>query len=262
MNITNVKCPDCGASLRVDGNSRSMIYCQYCGASIYLETAHSTGYDLEMGRREAIADEANNFVNILQEIKTPILELPLDYNKIKTYETVIKTYENNVVKYAKTSTTYKVPSIVAVCVVLFLSMVRAPFLLFLFAGVLCWLGYLLSGQICVKKRKNAEILLDKKQQELESLKDIVNNKECIIAKYPNVKIPKKYRNVKAFDFFINLFKSRQAFTLEEAYSRYDEVLKQEEALELQRKQIELQQQQIQEMQRMQKQMQQQNKRRR
>ena len=261
MNITNVKCPNCGASLSVDGNSRSIIYCQYCGASVHLETAHSTGYDLEMGRREAIADAADNYVNILQELRDPMLSLPKDYNDIQACEKTINTCERNIAKYSKPSTAYKTPSIVSGCAVLFLCMIAAPFLVFIIAGILSIGGYILSGQSCVKNGKKAEELLEKKQQELESLKLVAQRKENIISKYPEVNIPPQYRTEKAFDYFINLFKSRQAFTLEEAYSRYSEVVKQEEALDLQRQQIELQQKQIEEMQRLQKQMQK-NKRRR
>ena len=72
----------------------------------------------------------------------------------------------------------------------------------------------------------------------------MKTKESVIASYSDVNIPKKYRNQKAVDYLINLFKSRQAFTFEEAFGRYDEYLKQEEQLEMQRRQIQLQQQQI------------------
>ena len=261
MNIANVKCPNCAANLSVEGNSKSMIHCQFCGASVYLETAHNTGYDLEMGRREAIADTADNYVQVLQDLRKPLLELPKDRENVKACEATIKACENSIVKYNKQSTPYIIPSIVTGCVALFLFAAKASFVVFFIAAVLCLGGYILSGQICVKKGKNSETLLKKKQDELVSLNETIKEKEEIIAKYSNVNIPEKYHNDKAFDYFINLFKSRQAFTLEEAYGRYDEVLKQEEALELQRKQIELQQKQIEEMQEMQKQMQQ-NKRRR
>ncbi len=262
MNITNVSCPNCAASLTVQGNSKSMIYCQFCGASVYLETAHNTGYDLEMGRREAIANTADSYVSMLQEIRGPLLELPQDYRKVKACEASIKNCENNIYKYNKPSTPYVIPSIVAGSVVLFLCMIRAPFIVFLLAGILCLGGYILRGQTCVTNAANAATLLEKKKQELISLNETVKYKESLATKYPGVNIPQKYRNDKAFDYFINLFKSRQAFTLEEAYSRYEEVLKQEEALQLQRQQIELQQKQIQQMQQMQRQMQQQNRRRR
>lgn len=261
MNIINVKCPNCGASLRVEGNSRSMIYCQFCGTSVYLETAHNTGYDLEMGRREAIADTADNFVNILQDIKGPVLELPGDYQSFRACEATLKSYKNSIIKYSSTTTPYIVPSIISGCIVFFLFITFSSFLWFMFWAILCLGIYLISGQICVHKKKSYETLVYSKEKELQSLKAVVNNKEEILAKYPNVLIPKKYRNTKAFDYFINLFKSRQAFTLEEAYSKYEAYLKQEENLQLQRTQIELQQKQIKEMQRLQRQMQLQNKRR-
>lgn len=262
MNITSVKCPSCAANLSVPDTSNSMIYCQFCGATVYLETARNTGYDLEMGRREAIADTADNFVKILKDMKKPVLELPVDAQRLKNCNAEIEKYERLVKKYSKTSTPYKTPSIISGCVVLFLSMIQAPFIVFIIAALLCIGGYILSGQSCVKDLNRVQNRLDVCEREAETIKNAIDRNEAIVAKYPNVIIPLQYRTEKAFDYFINLFKSRQAFTLEEAYSRYSEVVKQDEALELQRKQIELQQKQIQEMQRMQRQMQVQNRRRR
>lgn len=255
MNITKVQCPSCGANLEVKDASQSMIYCQSCGSPIYLETAHSTGYDMEMGRLNARGATADKLAETLSEMKEPVLNLPLALNqeqvligKIHNGENAVKSYENS-----KGYFPYIFPSIAAILLLIILSSVKAPFLVFVIAAICLIVAYPISGNMNFKRGENLKLTLQNDNASLVRTRDDIARFKKVIDRYPDVKIPPKYRTEKALNYFITTFKARQAFTLEEAYGKYDEVQKQEEFIAMQRQQIELQRQQIQQLQMLQQQ---------
>ena len=57
MKLINLKCPECGAQLKVDPN-REFVYCEYCGTKLLLDKEESVSRTIdEAAIRKAEAEE-------------------------------------------------------------------------------------------------------------------------------------------------------------------------------------------------------------
>lgn len=78
MKLVNLKCPECGAQLKVDPN-RQFVYCEYCGTKILLDKEEKTTRIIdEAAIRKAEAEEKIR----IQEIKVHSDENKTDMIKI------------------------------------------------------------------------------------------------------------------------------------------------------------------------------------
>ncbi len=73
MNIRSIQCPSCGSNLNVESVDQSLIYCMYCGASVQLETNRNKGYDMELGRLDARAEQADKILEEIMKIRTELI---------------------------------------------------------------------------------------------------------------------------------------------------------------------------------------------
>lgn len=74
MEIKTITCPACGGRLDITDPSRSMIYCQFCGNAVQIETARTKGHDIEYGRRDARAEMADKVLPKLLEMKESLID--------------------------------------------------------------------------------------------------------------------------------------------------------------------------------------------
>ena len=74
MKVVNLNCPNCGATLQVDGDSRNL-KCEYCGNALFLddevnhvkiENPEQVGYDFEKGRQRAQAEHRLKIKNKIE----------------------------------------------------------------------------------------------------------------------------------------------------------------------------------------------------
>lgn len=59
MELKELKCKNCGASLKVE-NDKKEVTCKFCNTTFAVETAEKTGYEFEKGRIKAQKEEASN----------------------------------------------------------------------------------------------------------------------------------------------------------------------------------------------------------
>ena len=52
MKIIEMKCPNCGSAITVDGDAKIGV-CEYCQSQFYLDSDEQSGYDFERGRMRA-----------------------------------------------------------------------------------------------------------------------------------------------------------------------------------------------------------------
>ena len=75
MELINLKCPQCGANLQVNG-SLSQVFCNYCGAKISIpkplglvaEDAKELGFQFERGRMEAHSTTNKELANRIKAL--------------------------------------------------------------------------------------------------------------------------------------------------------------------------------------------------
>ena len=59
MELKELKCKNCGASLKVEENAKE-VNCKFCHTTFAVETAENTGYEFEKGRIKAQKEELQN----------------------------------------------------------------------------------------------------------------------------------------------------------------------------------------------------------
>ena len=72
MKIIEMKCPNCGSAISVDGDAKIGV-CEYCQSQFFLDSDEQSGYDFERGRMRAqeearLREEELERQRMLQEI--------------------------------------------------------------------------------------------------------------------------------------------------------------------------------------------------
>lgn len=63
MEFKSIKCPDCGAKLKVKPDSKGMVTCEYCRNSFSIETDYSKAFDTTKGVLDAQREAFNETLN-------------------------------------------------------------------------------------------------------------------------------------------------------------------------------------------------------
>lgn len=233
------KCPSCGALLKIS-QGESYVKCSYCGTIV----------ERELDEDEKAANSAKKLAAKLDKYKNDMHELDRLKDRFLSTGVRVKELEKDSVRQTKFmhECPLVVPIIIMTLVVIGLIGTNedkgATFLggLVLAGGVYIWSMIGRSKEDTRVKEASEKLAAARKE-----LKEIQPQYEKLKASFDPDVVPIQYRNDKALDYVITLFKTGQASNIGDAFRRYDEHLHYEKMEAMQQQQIDLQKQQLRKM---------------
>ncbi|MCQ2483420.1 MAG: hypothetical protein MJ153_08050 [Clostridia bacterium] len=241
MKIQKVECPSCGSALDVN-EDESLVKCQYCGCNVIVEDARREGYNYEMGKMKARSKSLEELANRIDALMEPL----------SNHSKVIKERNNLVLKCDSLGATiqkyekrgklmsYGYVSCGALLIMLILRLAKASTGSFLVWGIITALSVLAFAFFLICKIDSINADIDRIQKQIADCDKTIEDYSNLKKQNADIDIPKKYCNKKALTYIRDAIKSQRAQTLEYACSLYDDVLRQEETIKLQKEQIRLQ----------------------
>lgn len=233
------KCPSCGALLKISPEE-SFVKCSYCGTIV----------ERELDEAEKATASAKKLAAKLEKYKNDIHELDRLKDRFLFAGARVNSLEKESVRESKFM--HECPLVVPI-IIMVLAIIGsfgtnedkgATFLggLILAAGVYIWSMVGRSKEDARVKEASEKLAAAKKE-----LDEIQPQYEKLKASFDPDVVPVQYRNDKALDYVIMLFKSGQASNIGDAFRRYDEHLHYEKMEAMQQEQINLQKQQLRKM---------------
>jgi len=71
MELRELKCKNCGASLEVEADKKE-VYCKFCNTKFAVESAENTAYEEEKGRIRAQREEMENNIKAVSEMQAEL----------------------------------------------------------------------------------------------------------------------------------------------------------------------------------------------
>ena len=247
MKITSITCPACGGQLDIKDPSRSMIYCQYCGNAVQIETARTKGHDIEYGRRDARAEMADKVLPKLMEMKQSFIDNGDARYAIDVLPDLIEERRQQI-RYEMTHGWIKtvLTAIGVVILSLFIALIIAGLfskimlatiadhnsfdisdILILLVCVLGIVGSFFAGYVYINEKKLKiikKLRTDKanKEEMLENAKKTYDETEEYINSVQEIRIAPRFRSEEAVNFIIAALKSRQCVDINEACFKYNQ----------------------------------------
>ncbi len=233
------KCPSCGALLKIRPEE-SFVKCSYCGTIV----------ERELDEDEKANASAKKLAAKLEKYKNDMYELERLKDRFLSTGVRVKELEKDSVRQTKFmhECPLVVPIIIMTLVVIGLIGTNedkgATFLggLVLAGGVYIW--------SMVGKHKE-DVRVNEASEKLslarKELEEVQPQYEKLKASFDPDVVPIQYRNDKALDYVITLFRTGQASNIGDAFRRYDEHLHYEKMEAMQQQQIDLQKQQLRKM---------------
>lgn len=233
------KCPSCGALLKIRPEE-SFVKCSYCGTIV----------ERELDEDEKANASANKLAAKLEKYKNDMYELERLKDRFLFAGARVNDLEKESVRESKFmhECPLVVPIIIMTLVVIGLIGTNedkgATFLggLVLAGGVYIWSMIGRSKEDTRVKEASEKLAAARKE-----LKEIQPQYEKLKASFDPDVVPIQYRNDKALDYVITLFRTGQASNIGDAFRRYDEHLHYEKMEAMQQQQIDLQKQQLRKM---------------
>ncbi|WP_028505285.1 zinc ribbon domain-containing protein [Ruminococcus sp. FC2018] len=233
------KCPSCGALLKIRPEE-SFVKCSYCGTIV----------ERELDEDEKANASAKKLAAKLEKYKNDMYELERLKDRFLSTGVRVKELEKDSVRQTKFmhECPLVVPIIIMTLVVIGLIGTNedkgATFLggLVLAGGVYIWSMIGRSKEDTRVKEASEKLAAARKE-----LKEIQPQYEKLKASFDPDVVPIQYRNDKALDYVITLFRTGQASNIGDAFRRYDEHLHYEKMEAMQQQQIDLQKQQLRKM---------------
>ncbi len=233
------KCPSCGALLKISPEE-SFVKCSYCGTIV----------ERELDEDEKATASAKKLAAKLEKYKNDMHELDRLKDKFLFAGARVNSLEKESVRESKFM--HECPFVVPV-IIMVLAIIGsfgtnedkgATFLggLILAAGVYIWSMVGKSKEDARVKEASEKLAAAKKE-----LDEIQPQYEKLKASFDPEVVPIQYRNDKALDYVIALFRTGQASNIGDAFRRYDEHLHYEKMEAMQQEQINLQKQQLRKM---------------
>jgi len=233
------KCPSCGALLKISPEE-SFVKCSYCGTIV----------ERELDEDEKATASAKKLAAKLEKYKNDMRELDRLKDKFLFAGARVNSLEKESVRESKFM--HECPFVVPV-IIMVLAIIGsfgtnedkgATFLggLILAAGVYIWSMVGKSKEDARVKEASEKLAAAKKE-----LDEIQPQYEKLKASFDPEVVPIQYRNDKALDYVIALFRTGQASNIGDAFRRYDEHLHYEKMEAMQQEQINLQKQQLRKM---------------
>ena len=233
------KCPSCGALLKIS-QGESYVKCSYCGTIV----------ERELDEDEKATASAKKLAAKLEKYKNDIHELDRLKDRFLFAGARVNSLEKESVRESKFM--HECPFVVPV-IIMVLAIIGsfgtnedkgATFLggLILAAGVYIWSMVGRSKEDSRVKEASEKLAAAKKE-----LDEIQPQYEKLKASFDPEVVPIQYRNDKALDYVITLFRTGQASNIGDAFRRYDEHLHYEKMEAMQQEQINLQKQQLRKM---------------
>lgn len=233
------KCPSCGALLKIS-QGESYVKCSYCGTIV----------ERELDDDEKATASAKKLAAKLEKYKNDMHELDRLKDRFLFAGARVNSLEKESIRESKFM--HECPFVVPV-IIMVLTIIGsfgtnedkgATFLggLILAGGVYIW-------SMVGKSKEDARVkeASDKLARARYDLEAIEPQYEKLKASFDPDVVPVQYRNDKALDYVIMLFKSGQASNIGDAFRRYDEHLHYEKMEAMQQEQINLQKQQLRKM---------------
>lgn len=233
------KCPSCGALLKIRPEE-SFVKCSYCGTIV----------ERELDEDEKANASAKKLAAKLEKYKNDMYELERLKDRFLLAGARVNSLEKESVRESKFmhECPLVVPIIIMTLVVIGLIGTNedkgATFLggLVLAGGVYIW--------SMVGKHKE-DVRVNEASEKLslarKELEEVQPQYEKLKASFDPDVVPIQYRNDKALDYVITLFRTGQASNIGDAFRRYDEHLHYEKMEAMQQQQINLQKQQLRKM---------------
>lgn len=233
------KCPSCGALLKIRPEE-SFVKCSYCGTIV----------ERELDEDEKANASAKKLAAKLEKYKNDMYELERLKDRFLLAGARVNSLEKESVRESKFmhECPLVVPIIIMTLVVIGLIGTNedkgATFLggLVLAGGVYIW--------SMVGKHKE-DVRVNEASEKLslarKELEEVQPQYEKLKASFDPDVVPIQYRNDKALDYVITLFRTGQASNIGDAFRRYDEHLHYEKMEAMQQQQIDLQKQQLRKM---------------
>ena len=233
------KCPSCGALLKIRPEE-SFVKCSYCGTIV----------ERELDEDEKANASAKKLAAKLEKYKNDMYELERLKDRFLLAGARVNSLEKESVRESKFmhECPLVVPIIIMTLVVIGLIGTNedkgATFLggLVLAGGVYIWSMIGRSKEDTRVKEASEKLAAARKE-----LKEIQPQYEKLKASFDPDVVPIQYRNDKALDYVITLFRTGQASNIGDAFRRYDEHLHYEKMEAMQQQQIDLQKQQLRKM---------------
>lgn len=233
------KCPSCGALLKISPEE-SFVKCSYCGTIV----------ERELDEDEKATASAKKLAAKLEKYKNDMHELDRLKDRFLFAGARVNSLEKESVRESKFM--HESPFVVPV-IIMVLAIIGsfgttedkgATFLggLILAAGVYIWSMVGKSKEDARVKEASEKLAAAKKE-----LDEIQPQYEKLKASFDPEVVPIQYRNDKALDYVIALFRTGQASNIGDAFRRYDEHLHYEKMEAMQQEQINLQKQQLRKM---------------
>ena len=227
MEIKTIQCPSCGGNLKVDNPNLSLIYCQFCGCQISLETNRNKAYDTEQGRLDARGDRADEFLAKIEKIKDKLI---LNYNAAQEMEDIpgyIGGLEAELLETKSDNKKYIVkPLLIGLGVSFVASMFILPVVFSLpdivahilnfFLGIPPIAGLAIGIVLKTQKESMLKQGIQNYEKKLEQTKKVHMETEMFLKENAEVDIPPKFRGPSTLDFIMNGLKGREFVSLEEA----------------------------------------------
>lgn len=248
MKIIKVECPSCGSNLNATDDLTRVI-CKFCGATVIVEDSEQEGYHQGLGMMRAKSDSHIKLANEIDELTKPLIARQ---KAISERNSLTKKSENLQKEIDCIDKTGKVKLLAkaggsTVVIYLILMAAKGTTGAFVFFGISCCLMFLILAFMAMTKRDNLSAELENAENLIVQNDAKIDESNLIISKHPDISIPSKYVSKRALGFIRDSIRSQQAITVEHAIALYEQVLRDEKTISLQKEQIRLQQQQIDEM---------------
>ena len=228
MEIKTITCPACGGRLDITDPSRSMIYCQFCGNAVQIETARTKGHDIEYGRRDARAEMADKVLPKLLEMKESLIDngdaryaldvLPglIEERKQQIRHEMTHGWVN-VILGAVGSTFLSI--FVSLIIV---GLASKVFMCVAGIAVSFYIGFRYLNIRKLKVLKNLRNDKTDKEELLETARKTYEETEKYINSVKEIDLAPSFRTEEAVNFIIAALKSRQCVDLKEACFKYNQ----------------------------------------
>ncbi len=241
MKIQKVECPSCGSALDVN-EDESLVKCKYCGCNVIVEDARREGYNYEMGKMKARTQSMEELAQRIDELIEPFSNHPKLIKERNDFVLKCEELGKSKQKLERRGKlmSYGYVSGGALLIMLILIGAKASEASFIIWGVITVIAFLGFAFYIVNKIDGISNDIDRLHKQIADCDDKIKNYTDIKMQNADINIPKKYCNKKALTYIRDAIKSQRAQTLEYACSLYDDVLRQEETIKLQKEQIRLQ----------------------
>lgn len=234
------KCPSCGALLKIRPEE-SFVKCSYCGTIV----------ERELDEDEKANASAKKLAAKLEKYKNDMLELDRLKDRFLFAGARVNSLEKESVRESKFMHECPLVVPIIIMVISIISMITSTTedkgSVFLGATIISVGVYIWS--IAGKHKEDVRVneASEKLSLARKELEEVQPQYEKLKASFDPDVVPIQYRNDKALDYVITLFRTGQASNIGDAFRRYDEHLHYEKMEAMQQQQIDLQKQQLRKM---------------